>query len=563
MVVLGPACSPLASAREIYPWDAPHVEPPSLAGWPVRSSFLSVFTAFRFGPTLRRPTIGLLLIFALSSPFLSDSRAGDSALAGWMGLTQPTGPFRITTPVDGATVGDGNILLIEGVATDRLDGVVDRIEVAFGTAGDWIPARRSSEDASKWSATWADPPVGFHRIRARAFGVEDLAVIEQSIIVQVADVWTTTYVIDNPYAVPGSFRKGQLHVHSTRSFDGWNSMPAGNLAVAYQRRGYEFILLTDHDVVSYPTEVNNEDFLVIPGYESTADTGHITGMFVNDVVSPAASPQDRINHIVNHGGLAILNHPGWTIGWRDEDFRRLSGYFGFEIFNAMTSAGFRSDKNAQLWHDVLNTRGYANRVWAMAVDDAHEPRFMDVGWTVVKSAELSLPAVRRALENGSFYASNGPSFTMLGVMSGSIAAASPEASVIRFIDQDLKTIYEGPASGASYHPRGTERWIRVEAIMEDGRTAWSQPFWLMPNAPHAALVPTFAGMALTGTALPGARVHVSDKGQYLGSAVANQDGVFAFRQRSLQESSHEFWVIATAPWPDQLSSAPTLLQYGD
>jgi hypothetical protein len=261
--------------------------------------------------------------------------------------------------------------------------------------------------------------------------------------------------------------------------------------------------------------------------------------------------------------MAILNHPGWTVGWQDADFLRLSGYFGFELFNAMTTTGFRSEKNAQVWHDVLNARGYANRVWAVAVDDAHEPRFMDVGWVVVKSAELSLPGVRRALENGAFYASNGPSFTTLGVMSDAITAVSPDASVIRFVDQDLKVVHEGPASGASYRPRGTERWVRVEAVMDDGRTAWSQPFWLVPNAPRAALVPTFAGMALTGSTIPGARVHVSDKGQYVGSVVANQDGVFSFRQRSLQAGAHDFWIMATAPWPDQLSSAPTLLRYGD
>ena len=35
---------------------------------------------------------------------------------------------------------------------------------------------------------------------------------------------------------------------------------------------------------------------------------------------------------------------------------------------------------------------------------------------------------------------------------------------------------------ALYKPTGLERWVRVEATTADGKTAWSQPFWILPNA---------------------------------------------------------------------------------
>src|SRR4051812_16084733 len=95
---------------------------------------------------------------------------------------------------------------------------------------------------------------------------------------------SAAFVIADPYAGPGSYRKGELHVHSTSSFDGWKSLPPAQLARAYKQRGYQFICLTDHDVVSHPTEAEDADFIAIPGYESTADSGHITGAFVNRAV---------------------------------------------------------------------------------------------------------------------------------------------------------------------------------------------------------------------------------------------------------------------------------------
>src|SRR5262249_11135577 len=48
---------------------------------------------------------------------------------------------------------------------------------------------------------------------------------------------------------------------------------------------------------------------------------------------------------------------------------------------------------------------------------------------------------------------------------------------------------------------------------------------------------------------------------YLGSAVANSRGTFSFRMPNFVEGPHDFWIMATAPWPDQLNSPPTLLSY--
>jgi hypothetical protein len=519
-------------------------------------------------PPVRHPTLGLLLIFALGFPFFGDllhlGHAGGNALAHLAeGASAPSEFIQILRPSATSPVADGNLSMIEVSVVDPVDGIVDQVEIAFDGDDQWITAHRASEDPTRWRHIWSDPTPGYHRIRVRAHGIAGQQLAEQSTIVHVEDSWTSTYIVDNPYGLPGVFRKGQLHMHSTASFDAWNSLPPAHLALAYKSRGYHFVALTDHDVVAHPKEVNDENFITIPGFESTADSGHITGLFTTRAVSPSLPPQDRIDGIVAGGGMAILNHPGWRVGWTGTDFTRLNSYSAIEIYNGMTSDLQRgAAANIGFWQSVLNTKGWPNRVWAVAVDDSHIIEEADRGWVMVKAAQLTPEAIRHSLHTGAFYASNGPSFSTIGVLGGAITAASHDASVIRFYDQDGNLLLEAPSAWGAYRPSGKERWVRVEAVMPDGRAAWSQPFWLIPNAPRVTLSSTPAGPVLTGETVPGARVHLSDRGHYLGSVVANGEGVFSYTSASLAEGDHDFWIMATAPWPDQVEGPPTLLSWG-
>lgn len=515
--------------------------------------------AVRRRPWLGRQTLGLFFIAVIGFPFLGDL-VGERALAELIPPPQPS-VFRITSPADNAVLGDGNLVLIEGTTLERDDGHAGRVEVALGSEDNWAPADITSDDRAHWRFLWADPASGFHRVRARVLSVDGQPVVEQSVIVQVKDVSNAPFTIDNPYATSGTSLKGQLHIHSTSSFDGYAAMPPAQNALAYKRRGYQFAMLTDHDVISYPRDIIDDGFTLLRGYESTTDTGHVVALGVDQVAPSTWAPQSRIDHINQSGGLAILAHPGWTVGWRDTAMIALNGYTGIEIYNGLTEAPGRTQRALDLWTEVLNAKGYANRIWALAVDDSHSPDQMDRGWVMVKAARLTPDAIRRSIENGAFYASNGPTFNVLGVMNGSIVASSPEATRIRFIDQNGAQIAEGEAGWASYQPSGRERWIRLEATSADGKTAWSQPFWLLPNAPQAQLVSSDTGMAVVGQALPGARVHVSDEGQYVGSAVANDQGAFRLSVPATADGRHDLWLMATAPWPDQLNGQPTLLSY--
>jgi histidinol phosphatase-like PHP family hydrolase len=51
----------------------------------------------------------------------------------------------------------------------------------------------------------------------------------------------------NPFSLPGSWFKGNLHVHSTAS-DG--KLTPDQVIDWHRRRGYHFLALTDHGVLS-------------------------------------------------------------------------------------------------------------------------------------------------------------------------------------------------------------------------------------------------------------------------------------------------------------------------
>src|SRR3954462_4810528 len=63
----------------------------------------------------------------------------------------------------------------------------------------------------------------------------------------------------------GGFLKGQLHVHSANSGD--SQTPPADVVRWYARRGYDFIVFTDHQRVT--TAAAAGEMLVIPGVELT------------------------------------------------------------------------------------------------------------------------------------------------------------------------------------------------------------------------------------------------------------------------------------------------------
>lgn len=288
--------------------------------------------------------------------------------------------------------------------------------------------------------------------------------------------------IAHPYAVPGRYRKAQLHCHTNRS-DG--DTPPRALLERYRARGYAFVVFTDHNRVTSCDDLNDGEFLALPGVETTVPRpirplGPHLGRL--GAVGPlhAGSAQACIDATVAAGGVVSLHHPTWTGnlwtgGWSLGEMLRLTGYHVIEISNRFS----RVEGDLRRWTAVLNHRGPASPVGAAAVDDLHRARDLDIGWVMVKTPAVSSEAFLGALRGLAFYASTGPA-AEFGVRGGEITCET-DAPVVRYLDARDAVRYETSGPAAAYTPRGDEGFVRVECRERSGRAAWSQAFWLLPD----------------------------------------------------------------------------------
>lgn len=305
------------------------------------------------------------------------------------------------------------------------------------------------------------------------------------------------YQIRDPYRGPGQFRKAALHVHTANSFDGDKRWTPEQTARAFKEAGYTFLVYTDHDVISRFTAFNDASFVALSGFESSGGDGHLVALFAEQTIDARLPIQVRINALQQSGALLILAHPSWDIGYSAERLQQLDGFTCIEIYNHLVRGKEGgAARNIEKWQQLLNARGPDRPVWAVAVNDTHAG-FTGGAWTAVKTASVNGPALREALLAGRHYATTGPEFQKIGVENDEIVVSAypgwdslmaappglePVITAVRFVDQNGTTLQLVGGGLARYRPSGQERWIRVEATDSAGRTAWSQPFFILPRA---------------------------------------------------------------------------------
>ncbi len=285
--------------------------------------------------------------------------------------------------------------------------------------------------------------------------------------------------IADPYAVPGRFRKAQLHCHTTNS-DGIYA-PRG-LLERYRTAGYTFVVFTDHDRVTACEDLNDGTFLALPGVETAVGRPfRPLGPHLGRLGAPgrldARGAQAAIDATVGAGGVVSLHHPGWTGNlwtgqWSVAEMVALRGYHLIEISNHHSAT--RAD--VARWATVLARRGPTAPVGGVAVDDLHRDRDFNTGWVMVKTVAVTAMAFLDALRTMAVIASTGP-HAEFAVREGAVVCAT-DADRVRFLDARGAVRYEASGANASYVPQGDEGFVRVECTAARGRTAWSQGFWI-------------------------------------------------------------------------------------
>jgi hypothetical protein len=225
---------------------------------------------------------------------------------------------------------------------------------------------------------------------------------------------------------PERWYKGNTHTHTTLS-DG-NASPE-YVENWYHKRGYNFLVLTDHDKIIYPDSVQlsadkRDDFILIPG-EEVAKKGfiHSTGLNIKGYVHPGNLSNSVIEVIQSHvdsirakSGVPILNHPNYQAGANVNDILPVKRLHLFELYSGYPWSYDWGEDSIHIpmeekW-DSLLSEGY--KMYGVAADDAHHyDEFLPDkvnpgrGWVMVRSSKLCPDSIAASMEQGDFYASNG------------------------------------------------------------------------------------------------------------------------------------------------------------
>ncbi|MCS6830043.1 MAG: CehA/McbA family metallohydrolase [bacterium] len=279
----------------------------------------------------------------------------------------------------------------------------------------------------------------------------------------------------NPYAQRYSlWLKGNLHTHTTLS-DGELS-PDDTLDV-FLRRGYDFVALTDHDVIATADEARYPQILVFPGVEHSAQQ-HILRVNVTSTLPHDLSYQSVIDLTLQQGGLVILNHPNWGESfnhWRDSQLFHLERYHGIEIYNNVIEYLEGSPYALDRWDKLLSE---GRQVWGYANEDTHRVLQIGSAWNAVNVRERSKEAVLSALREGRFYASTGVVIEEVVVDDGVYRVNTRNACELRLITLRGQVVERVSGSQATFFLNKASGYARVEAIGEGQARAWTQPVFL-------------------------------------------------------------------------------------
>ena len=335
------------------------------------------------------------------------------------------------------------------------------------------------------------------------------------------------------YLLPkeGTFYKANLHCHSTIS-DG--KLTPEEIKKAYMEKGYSIIAYTDHDVMIDHSDLQEENFLPLRGYEMEINQSkddpnnkhpyrkcchmclialepdnktqvcwhrekYLFGNAVNyrDEVrfDPALPDYDRIysgegisdmmQKGRENGFFVTYNHPVWSMETA-ENYLGYNGMNAMEICNyGCVEAGF-DDYVPYIYDEMLRN---GKRIFCTANDDNHNggdnwAHDSFGGFTMIKADKLDYRTVTRAMEEGNMYASQGPEIYDLYVEDDEIHITCSPCKFIQ-LNTGLRhsrriTAPEGETiTCATFHIQHPEcTYIRLTVVDEHGKPANTRAYFM-------------------------------------------------------------------------------------
>lgn len=294
--------------------------------------------------------------------------------------------------------------------------------------------------------------------------------------------------------------KGNTHTHTLNS-DG-DSHP-DDVAKWYKQRGYAFLVLTDHNVLTSVEALNalhglDERFLVIRGEEVTDRFGdkniHVNALAPSRLIAPQGGTsvldalQRDVRAIRAADAVPHLNHPnfGWSV--TADEIRQVEGLSLFEVFNGHPMVnnvgGGGVPGLEEAWDQILSS---GKLIYGLATDDAHHfTRPEDPtasrpgqGWIVVRADTLTPRAILDAVERGEFYSSTGVELRDYRATAAEITLEIRPTAFskyrVRFTGRNGRLLSEVTTNPATYRITGDEGYVRATVLESNGAKAWTQP----------------------------------------------------------------------------------------
>lgn len=272
--------------------------------------------------------------------------------------------------------------------------------------------------------------------------------------------------------------RGNLHTHTTNS-DG--PLPPQATIDVYAEKNYDFLVVTDHDMVSDLSALDARGMMLIPGNEITANGPHLLHVGATSRIAPDSDRQQVVDRIAAEGGLSVFCHPNWESTFNhcpQEKLEQYQAYTGIEIFNGVTVWVEGNPYATDRWDRLLSQ---GRRIWGVADDDCHIETDLGVGWNVVQtSGERTAAAIIEALREGRFYASTGVTIDRIKSGRNSVEVRTREKAKIAVIANHGRRLAVTEAKKLKFTvpPNPNFTYFRFECSGFGERKAWTQPFFV-------------------------------------------------------------------------------------
>jgi hypothetical protein len=293
------------------------------------------------------------------------------------------------------------------------------------------------------------------------------------------------------FTAEGTFLKGNLHTHSTRS-DG--AREPAEVCAFYRDAGYDFICLSDHFLPAYgfpitdTTGERTNRFTTVLGAEvhagrnSQGEIWHLLAVGLPADFAPTApdeSGEALAARAKAAGAFVAVAHPQWSSLTLEDGRAMARSAHAVEVWN--TSCALETARpDGAAFLDALLNEGHRH-LTATAADDAHF-HIADAGHAavMVKATENQPEAILAALKEGHNYSTTGPLIEALEVAGDHILARTSPVAAIALVGR-------GSRADTIARPGLTEArlplakyagdWCRLVAMDETGRTAWTNPIF--------------------------------------------------------------------------------------